>query len=416
MNEYTLITSIGTGMYKKEGGYRETTYSFGENQTYKSKLFFEAILKTNLKPVKKIIFIGTYTSSWDILIDDKINPDLWLQVYEEINQKGLHPDSELIPRIQEHLRVRYSVEIKILIHTNIIDSDTTEEIFNIYRSVVPYIKEDSNILFDITHGFRSMPILMYQALQFASNSNTKLQNVELVYGEYIENEKISYVRDLSSYWHYARITDAISVFKAKLDGFALANLLEKEFSSYSKVINKISNIVQTNFCLQIIEVLKQLKNTLSENYEKTPFWFNDIKSFLTEFYNEIFSSKSDAETIYNFAKYLRNKNLNTQAIISLQLAVETACAEKSDNPKENKGNYDFWKEEGKKIKDSVTEHDKKIKDKLKNLENFRNQIAHGGAQNKRTGSFPMAENFSNIFDSASDGVRKFLDELKKANP
>lgn len=421
MNEYTLITSIGTGMYKTndngESGYQPTTYLFRDGKKYSTNLFYEAILNSRFKPVKKIIFVGTYTSSWDVLIKKDKNENLWSNVLNCVNTTGLQPESELIPEIKNHVRENHSVEIELIIHTNKVDFDTTEEIFKIYNSIIPLVEKDTNILFDITHGFRTMPILMYQALQFASNGKAELKNIELIYGEYV-NTGTSQVRDLSNYWHYARITDAISVFKAKLDGFALANLLGKEFSSYSKVINKISNIVQTNFCLQITEVLKQLKNTLSENYEKTPFWFNDIKSFLTEFYKQIFSSKCDAETIYNFAKYLRKKNLNTQAIISLQLAVETACAEKSDNPEKNKGNYDFWKEEGKKIRDSVTEHDKKIKDKLKILENFRNQIAHGGARNKarnkEIGSFPMAENFPNIFDSASDGVRKFLDELKKA--
>lgn len=408
MNEYTLITSIGTGMYKKEGGYRIATYHFNNGKTYESRLFFDAILKTEFKPIKKIIFIGTYTSSWDVLIDDKKDPNLWADVYEEINEKGLSPDSELIPKIKAHLKDQYSIEIEILIHTNIIDSDTTEEIFTIYKSVVPYIKEDSNVLFDITHGFRSMPILMYQALQFASNGKTELQNVELIYGEYIDNEKISYVRDLSTYWHYARITDAISVFKAKLDGFALANLLEKEYSSYSKVIKKISSIVQTNFCLQIVEVLKQLKNTLAENYEKTPFWFDDIKTFLTDFYKEIYTPKSEARIIYNFAKYLRNKNLNTQSIISLQLAVETTCAEKSDNLEDNKGNYDFWQGEGKIIRNKIVNKDSDMKKQLQNLESFRNKIAHGGARNKNTKGFPMAENIPNIFDSGSKGVETFL--------
>lgn len=411
MTDYTLITSIGTGMYKKEGGYRITTYLFNNGKTYESRLFFDAILKTEFKPIKKIIFIGTYTSSWDVLIDDKKDSNLWADVYEEINEKGLSPDSELIPKIKAHLKEQYSVEIEILIHTNIIDADTTEEIFNIYKSVVPYIREDSNVLFDITHGFRSMPILMYQALQFASNGNTKLQNVELIYGEYIENEKISRVRDLSNYWHYARITDAISVFKAKLDGFALAGLLKKEYESYSKVINRISGIVQTNFCLQIIEVLIQLKNVLTENHETPLFWFSEIKSFLADFYKKIYSSKSEARTIFNFAKYLRERDLNTQAIISLQLAVETACAEKSDNPEKNKGNYDFWQSEGKITRKEVISSDCGLKRQILNLESFRNQIAHGGAKSIKTYAFPSSDSIAKNFDSGAKGVETFLSIL-----
>ena len=238
-----------------------------------------------------------------------------------------------------------------------------------------------------------------------------MQNVELIYGEYIENEKISRVRDLSNYWHYARITDAFSVFKTKLDGFILSALLEKEYESYSKVINKISGIVQTNFCLQIIEVLIQLKNVLTENHETPPFWFSEIKSFLADFYKKIYSSKSEARTIFNFAKYLRERDLNTQAIISLQLAVETACAEKSDNPEKNKGNYDFWQSEGKITRKEVISSDCGLKRKILNLESFRNQIAHGGAKDNKTNASPSSDSIAKNFDSGAKGVETFLSKL-----
>lgn len=277
-----------------------------------------------------------------------------------------------------------------------------------YNSIIPYVEKDTDILFDITHGFRTMPILMYQTLQFAARKDNVFRNVELIYGEYIENEKISYVRDLSNYWYYARITDAISIFKSKLDGFDLSNLLGKEYEKYSKVIKKISDIVQTNFCLQIIEVLKQLKNTLAEEYNAYSSWFDDIKQFLEDFYKEIYTNKSEARILFNFARYLRSKNLNTQAVISLQLSVETACAEKSDNPEQNKGDYDFWQTEGKKIRKKIISSDSKLRKQIFSLENLRNQIAHGGAKNKNTKGFPMAENIPNIFDSGSRGVENFL--------
>lgn len=132
------------------------------------------------------------------------------------------------------METQYNIQVKIFIHTDKIDFDTTEEIFKEYNTIIPYVEKDTDILFDITHGFRTMPILMYQTLQFAARKDNVFRNVELIYGEYIENEKISYVRDLSNYWYYARITDAISIFKSKLDGFDLSNLLGKEYEKYSK--------------------------------------------------------------------------------------------------------------------------------------------------------------------------------------
>lgn len=408
MNEYTLITLVGTGMYKKQGGYQKTTYIFEDNRQYETKLFYEAILKSNYKPIKKLIFVGTYTSAWDKLIDENSDEQLWTNVYAQVDSTGVYADSDLVPLIQEHLKKRFSVEVEIFIHTNKIDFDTTENIFNVYSSIIPFIEKDNNILFDITHGFRSMPILMYQALQFASSGKDNLKNVEIIYGEFIPNSTNSYVRNLSNYWHYARITEAISIFKSKLDGSILAPLLEKQYESYSKVIKSISNMVHTNFSLQIIEVLKQIKNVLKEAYDIPPFWFSEINSFLEHFYKKIYSNKSDSRILYNYANYLYENKLNTQAIISLQLAVETACAEKSDKPKENKGNYNYWQNQGKYLKKRKLSGQSEIQYHLHILEVYRNQIAHGGARDKNTEAFPSADGVTKNFRSLADHVNKFL--------
>lgn len=107
-----------------------------------------------------------------------------------------------------------------------------------------------------------MPVLLYQALQFSVSQNPKIRNVEIVYGEYKPEEKLSYVRDLSSYWKYSQVSDALFVFKEKLDGFRLAELIKDEWEAGSKAIRRISEIIQTNFCLQIKDVARQIRNAL----------------------------------------------------------------------------------------------------------------------------------------------------------
>ena len=193
---YTLISSVGTGMYKD--GYRQTTYTFPDGKTFETRLFLEAILKCKYREIDSVILVGTQTSSWDALVDNSIDNDLWEQVFSATNQgEGIDGANPLIHRLEEYLSNRFAnIKFIIKIHTDKVDFDTAESIFKTYNSLVPTIKKENHVLFDITHGFRSMPILLYQALQYSFTQSESLQNVELVYGEYNINTRISIVRTL----------------------------------------------------------------------------------------------------------------------------------------------------------------------------------------------------------------------------
>ncbi len=65
---YTLISMIGTGMYKTLKdfeGYKKTDYSFGGGKHFNTRLFMQALLECKYKDINQIILLGTDTSSWD---------------------------------------------------------------------------------------------------------------------------------------------------------------------------------------------------------------------------------------------------------------------------------------------------------------------------------------------------------------
>ncbi len=119
---------------------------------------------------------------------------------------------------------------------------------------------------------------------------------------------------------------ALSVFRTKLDGYKLAELIEDEWLEGSKAIKRLSDIVQTNFSLQIIEVSKQIKNALERCPTNAPNWLKDVKLFLEEILNCV-TANCMYISLYNYAEFLFERKLNVQAIITLQVAVETYIAE-----------------------------------------------------------------------------------------
>ena len=304
--------------------------------------------------------------------------------------------------MEKYLELRFSVPVKLCISEPLIDDCTAYELFRLYNSLELEISETSDILFDITHSFRSIPILVYQALQFTFGGTYSHRNVELVYGEFVQTEKVSYVRNLCKYWEFAQVSDALNVFKSKLDGFRLAQLIKKEWEKGSKAIKKFSEIVQTNFALQIFDVVRQIKAAILDYPTNAPSWLSKIREYLESIVAMI-DENNIPRSLYRYSEYLYEHQLNVQAVITLQVAVESSIVMKYGE-ESNLGDYDWLQKEGKQILyDLKGKYWKEMGNALTNLEFFRNQVAHGGGKNKG-GSYPHADNIPNIYKSGKKGI------------
>lgn len=397
----TLITSLGTGMYGKEG-YRQTIYHFASGIQRENNMFLRAVLDSKLYDIGKIIIIGTRTSSWDILAEDLGDADFWAQLKDECSLQGISDDS--LNNLQNSLTDFYNFPVLLWAHNPVIGKDTIDELFPLYINAIDQAGEDDEILLDITHGFRSMPIFMYQSLLFKFSHTSR--HIQIIYGEYVEMDKISYVRDLSSYWELSQITEAKNRFFMQLDGKLLAEKLNPYWPKGAKCISALSGIVESNFCLQLSTILNQIENAVKE-IPKSPSWIVDIKTFLEEFKKKI-NDKILAKTLYNYASFLAEKKLFVQAVIVLQISVEVKIITMSDKEdSEDIGNYEKWQDV---YKDKYHNLRNKFddKNKLNRLEQLRNQIAHGGAKSRYQGSSPQAVNTESIFLSAQKAVLNFF--------
>lgn len=420
---YTLISMVGTGMYKSDKnfeGYLETDYTLGENMHFKSRLFMQALIECKYKDIDQLVLLGTDTSSWDALVDKDNDErdetiELWSDLFDqcESKERGVSPvgvSRENLDRLEKYLSERFGIAVAIKTHTQKIDGGTVEKLFNCYAGITSIVKKDNDILFDITHGFRSMPVLLYQSLQYSLSQDAN-RAVEIVYGELdMHDRSKGYARDLSGYWMYSELSIALNVFNSKLDGFKLAELVKQYWSAGSKAIKRFSEIVQTNFALQIIDVVKQIKNALEKYPKDAPSWLENVKPTLNAVCNLV-DEKSSAKTLRNYSQFLYNHNLNVQAVITLQVAVETSIVEKFGT-EENIGDYDWWQKEGKNRLYSLKGGNwKELCKPLTELEVFRNQIAHGGGKRKE-GKFPNAASIKSIYNSGIRGIKKLFEALE----
>jgi len=147
---------------------------------------------------------------------------------------------------------------------------------------------------------------------------------------------------------------------------------------------------------------------------------------LSEIYKRLYQKDDEkyriAKIVWEYSKYLREKELITQAIIAMQVVPETAIAEKYDPSKIGdfgwfNGYFDEKKSQkiegiGDKELKKIRKKNSKLSSSLGQLERLRNQIAHGGGKDKK-GNYPHHANIRGILkptDSAIEELFKALDE------
>lgn len=412
-NNYTLITLLGKGVYDSTSGYRKTIYRFPTGKEYDTNVFLEALIKSEYRKFNQIFILGTTTSSWDMLIEkQEEETDFWVELKNACDNDGI--SENLLQRLEKKLTDWYHVPFYLKAHTPYIDDDTTQELFATYMDTISKIDTNTNVLLDVTHGFRSMPLLVYQTLQFGVIEK-RISKIEIMYGEYIPEQKISYVRDLSSYWKYNEIAIARQLFVQKLDGRVMAGILSPYWKEGSEWLDEFSNIVLHNFCLQIPDSIKKLHKILHKNKTKE-IDIEWIQDFITELYalDEALYVPQISDCLVQYSNLLEKKKLITQAVITLQVAIETRVVETYGN-KTDIGNYQKWVNDySKKYKNLLTEY--KLKEVFSGLEWIRNQIAHGGASSKKNEMYKKMGNLKPVLKNAKSKIKELfniLDNNKK---
>lgn len=384
---YTLIASIGTGMYDRsrndDTGYRQTTYHFSNGKEIVSRLFVSSILESNCWDINQVILIGTRTSSWDALLSNYCEANdeygnLWLSLISECEQSGSGGVSdENLNELCTLLQNIHGIPFIIRVHGSVIDKEMLPEIFPIYKELPKLMVEHNKILLDITHGFRSMPMFLYQSLRFLSTP-VLVENVEIIYGEYIPGKCVSVVRDLSLFWELSEASEAFESFKTSLSGEALADLVQPWWPSGANWMRGFSSLVKTNYVLQVQESINQLGNALKKiQPDSLVMWRNEVVSECRFIYGRFRHCSCISEKILEFSRLLEEKSLLTQTIISLQIAVETRVIESKFN-RDRIGDYWYWNEQsGPKEFLNQFQSESKVY-ALRGLEHERNRIAHGG--------------------------------------
>ena len=380
-----LITFIGKGK-KNDGskGYEKKKYNF-DGHTVETSCFAHAIINSGLYKFEKLILIGTYSSSWGEVIDtgteegENFFLDFEERLEETMDANGeTHISQDLLDELRKWLKLQWKMpQVDIVAHPASLPGNE-DEIVGKYFNAVNGLQGD--IVLDVTHSFRWMPLLMQPVINEAMSLDSK-GNVTVVYGE-INSEKASRLT-LDACNEVAKHANDIRAFFEKWDATSLVESLNNVGQkSVAKAIRRLADYLGGNFFVPL--VIPMIENT------KTPFesvkvaiassvkneyapWLKELRLKLESFCN-MFDGKKASEKLYLLADMYAARKLFAQALQCQEVCLSIIAWEDAGEDRVLL-NYQNLKEK----RDEFIRGCKHERDILRQICNVRNAIAHGAA-------------------------------------
>ena len=366
-----LISFLGAG------NYQEVTYHYN-GKSYLSKLALEPI-KSIYQP-EKIYIIGTNDSKWEL-----------------VN--------------------KYSFE-KIKIPTG----KSSDEFWEIFSALCQKTSiKNSQIAFDITHCFRSIPFFVVIFIQFIKFIEKSAEIKHIFYGYLDSESKESTIIDLKPITELLDWMEAVSSLQKYGDLSELSQLLNKKYKNirtnkddnlYFKGLKKLSNnleklnkITKMTYVPQLGDIAETLSEIISNPQLKEVIrnYLKPLEIIMPQLENlsKRFKKKSVWESLIEVTKWYIDKNNPTQALLVLRETIVTYIAEQKGVDAYDKNQRDIIEKELNDNRKSSPEPIHKLWNKIIDA---RNNVAH--ALMKRT-------DLKIKPDKALNKVRELLEETQE---
>lgn len=431
-----LFSFVGKGQFADKdaakqfkSGYLPANYLFtlndGTEKIVKKHIFVEAVLESGQYQFSSIYLFGTSTSSWEMLIYDLAKESeemklFWQELHESC-LSGIEDDQK--ERLEKILESKYGVPVYINTHYEDLDKDTIDNVFDVYYSVAEQLAPVKEIIFDITHGFRSMPLLAYQSLLYNSVTESR-RRIEIIYaqlrmadvrkGEDPMDPPVSMVRYLGRFWELSEGAVAVKLFKAKFDAELLSRLVQRYCAPLMGPLLQFDEIVRYNLIHNIIKFVENAQKVIDEHPldETWPLWMLEAYGNIVDVCKRVGYGPVSSQ-LRSFSRLLHEKNLLVQSIIALRCAYEARVVEKIDPSLV--GRYSLWTG-GSAGKANIFLNKLCVPEELRmamdNLRDLRNKVAHGVGDQYSRGEKVTVESLKAGLIKAEEGVDKFFALVK----
>lgn len=159
----TLISLLGKSKLDAQTGYRTAKYRFSDGIT-REVPFFGLGLMDCIKPAK-LILAGTSGSMWDVFFDhQKTGDEALLPLIDAVASESVTPDMLAIH--EQRLSEKFGIPVQCILISYA--RDASEQAAVLTR-LAEAVQPGENIVLDITHGFRHLPMLALVAARYLTH-------------------------------------------------------------------------------------------------------------------------------------------------------------------------------------------------------------------------------------------------------
>jgi len=223
-----LISNLGKSQFNPETGYKKACYRFDDGFCQETP-YFGLALQAFIKPDAMII-LGTSGSMWDVFIeyfatDDTLDA-VRLHLMDAVQKEQV--DQSLLDQVKPILQNHLAVLLELVL---IPYAKTLDEQVDILRVMAEKIPPGEQVILDVTHGFRHLPMLSLIAAHYLEK--VKGNTVKGIYYGALEMtspspEKITPVLELSGLLRLMDWVQALTAYDKDGDYGVFANLLKQE--------------------------------------------------------------------------------------------------------------------------------------------------------------------------------------------
>jgi len=315
-----LISPLGTGYL---GEYRKTNY-VKNNKSIETAVISKALLE--FESFQSIIFIGTKNSIWHALYKE-YSADIHFseKYYEALKnwtlKKDMEPDLRLL-KDTIHEYIYHKSEISCVIEIILIEKGINKkEIIKNSQKILKLadnFNDNDTIVLDITHNFRSIPLLIYSLLDYLINVLEKKIQFKTAYYGMMDGDKTPIV-DLKHIIEISGWSDAARDFVRYGNGKELSKMMKNTDGRFSekiiKELEKISDAISVNNLRIFSESLDVLAHELKKDTGNIAFEM--IKPHLQNFIDRFALKKTTFEKLIEACDWFYDHNRTIGSLICL---------------------------------------------------------------------------------------------------
>lgn len=373
-----LISFVGTGRRNTNDEAKreyETASYILNGKILENYSFVSLALADTIKP-DKVFLIGTVHSMWEEVYakfcrrnNIPMDEAIWSEVGDHCD--NANSKSELSFPHKERIEEAMGEGSLISLIKYGITEDEIQANINIILRLKDKIKAGDEIIVDITHSFRSLPLYIMQLMMYLKTIDKNITISHVYYGMYEAAEKKgpAPIVDLVSVINVNDWIIGAYAFQNYGNATKVAELMENENKSVSTLLQSFSDAMNLNHIKNIksqIQPLSGIKNTEYNSEISNLIITPSIKQFADKFKNT-----KDGVFELRLAEWQAQHHNYTAAYISIVEAIITYCCKKTgldDTDKENRDNV-----KGELIRG---EYGQDLKDNYNQLNKIRKCLAH----------------------------------------